>query len=183
MGKANWNKLKEGLEKYQSIMNRYNESNEISSSDDFQKSFRKFYGMNRAGFSADCYKEYFKLLDKARVNKDIDFKFVLQRLHEKSGKKHFSFTTKLLATVNPSLPVWDRKVREYLNYKYDLKFKASFKDVESCEQEYKRYCNWFIEFLKTDEAKKHIDEFDKKIPNLKITKMKKIDLMFWQMEY
>ena len=64
-----------------------------------------------------------------------------------------------------------------------MNFKDSFKDIESCEQEYKRYCSWFKDFLKKDEATKLIEEFDKKIPNVKITKMKKIDLMFWQMEY
>jgi hypothetical protein len=183
MDKVNWKNLKEGLDKYEAIMKLYKKSIQISSSDDFQSSFRNFYRMNLAGFSSDCNKEYFKLLDKARVNEKIDFKFILQRLYEKSGKKHFSFTTKLLATVNPNLPVWDSKVRKYLKYRFDLKFKDSFRDVDSCEQEYDRFCAWFKNFLKSDEATKLINEFDKKMPNVKITKMKKIDLMFWQMEY
>ena len=183
MSKVNWKNLKEGLEKYQLIMNEYKKSIEISSSDDFQKSYRNFYGMNRAGMSSACNKTYFRLLDKAANSEEIDFKYVLQRLYAESGKKYFSFTTKLLATANPNLPVWDKKVRKYLNFQFSLKFKDSFKDIESCEQEYHRYCAWFKNFLKSDDATKLINEFDKKIPNVKITKMKKIDLMFWQMEY
>jgi len=183
MSKVNWKNLKEGLEKYQLIMNEYKKSIEISSSDDFQKSYRNFYGMNRAGMSSACNKTYFRLLDKAANSEEIDFKYVLQRLYAESGKKHFSFTTKLLATANPNLPVWDKKVRKYLNSQFSLKFKDSFEDIESCEQEYHRYCAWFKNFLKSDDATKLINEFDKKIPNVKITKMKKIDLMFWQMEY
>jgi len=183
MVKVNWSKLNEGLEKYQSIMDQYQKSKSVTSSDDFQKLFRSFYGMNRSGLSASCYKEYFKLLDEARGNRNVEFKSVLQSLFKKSGKKHFSFTSKLLATANPNLPVWDSKVRRYLKFQFDLKFKNSFKDIESCEHEYERYCSWFKDFLEKDEAAKLIKEFDKKVPNVKITKMKKIDLMFWQMEY
>jgi hypothetical protein len=183
MEKINWKNLKEGLDKYQEIMKQYSKSKEISSSDDFQTSYRKFYGMNRAGFTLESKKEYFKLLDEVKLNKEIDFKFVLQSLYSKSGKKHFSFTTKLLATANPHLPVWDSKVRKYLNYRFDLKLKNSFKDLESCENEYNRYCDWFKDFLVTDDAKRLISQFDAKNPNVKITKMKKIDLMFWQMVY
>jgi hypothetical protein len=183
MTKVNWKNLEKGLLKYEFIMNQYKKLKNVSSSDEFQKLYLNFYGMNRAGMSSACKKEYFKLLDKAALNKEIEFKYILQRLYAESGKKHFSFTTKLLATANSNLPVWDKKVREYLNFQYSLKFKASFKDIESCEQEYKRYCEWFKDFLKKDEAAKLIAVFDKKIPNAKITKMKKIDLMFWQMEY
>jgi len=183
MSKVNWKNLKEGLDKYQVIMNQYKKSHEISSSYDFQKSYRNFYGMYRAGMSSACDKTYFSLLNKSANSEEIDFKYVLQRLYAESGKKHFSFTTKLLATANPNLPIWDKKVRKYLNFRFNMNFKDSFKDIESCEQEYKRYCVWFKDFLKKDEATKLIEEFDKKIPNVKITKMKKIDLMFWQMEY
>jgi hypothetical protein len=183
MEKINWKNLKDGLYKYQSIMKQYNESTEISSSEEFQKLFFNFYGMNRAGFTLEAKKEYFKLLDKTKEEKGIDFKFVLQRIHLKSGKKHFSFSTKLLATADAHLPVWDSKVRRYLNYRFDLKFKNSFKDIDSCVQEYSRYCEWFNEFLITEEAKKLIKQFDKEMPSVKITNMKKIDLMLWQMEY
>ena len=183
MNNINWKNIREGLEKYQSIMDQYKNSKSISSSDEFQKLFRSFYGMNRAGMSASCYKEYFCLLDEARVNNNFEFKFVLKSLFEKSGKKHFSFTSKLLATANPNLPVWDSKVRRYLNFKFNLKFKNSFRDIDSCEHEYDRYCSWFKDFLKSDEATTLIHEFDKNMPNVKITKMKKVDLMFWQMEY
>ncbi len=183
MEKINWKNLKDGLIKYQAIMEQYAKSPEISSSDEFQKLYLNFYGMNRAGFTLEAKKEYFKLLDNAKEEKGFDFKFVLQRIYLKSGKKHFSFTTKLLATADPNLPVWDSKVRGYLNHRFDLKLKNSFKDIESCEKEYKRYCDWFNYFLNTDEATKLIKQFDKEIPNLKITMMKKIDLILWQMEY
>lgn len=183
MEKINWKNLKVGLDKYQEIMKLYKMSLEISSSDDFQNLYRNFYGMNRAGFSLETKKEYFKLLDAANLNKEIDFKIVLHSLYQKSGKKHFSFTSKLLATANPNLPVWDSKVRKYLNYRFDLKLKSSFKDLESCEDEYKRYCDWFNNFLVTEDARRLISQFDINIPKAKITKMKKIDLMLWQMEY
>jgi hypothetical protein len=183
MSKVNWSRLEEGLNKYQSIMEFYEQSERISTSDEFKKKYRNFYGMNRGKIPDEFYREYFDLLDLAKMKKDLDFNLVLQRLYVTSGKKHVSFTSKLLASANPNLPVWDSKVRRYLKFKFDLKFKNSFKDIESCEQEYMRYCSWFKDFLKKDEATKLIEEFDKKIPNVKITKMKKIDLMFWQMEY
>jgi hypothetical protein len=47
MSKVNWNKLKDGLKKYQSIMEFYEQSERISTSDEFKKLYRNFYGMNR----------------------------------------------------------------------------------------------------------------------------------------
>jgi len=183
MNKINWNKLEIGLKKYQSIMKLYKQSVKISTSEVFKNEYMKFYGMNRGKKSIEFQKLYFKILDQAKVKQDLEFKFVLESLFKIGGKKEFSFTSKLLATANPNLPVWDSKVRKFINHKYKTNFTDYYGDINSCVEKYNKFNSWFKYFLKTEQAIKLLLEFDKKIPNSKITKMKKIDLMFWQMEY
>ena len=86
----------------------------------------------------------------------------------------------MLATIDPKLPVWDSNVRNLLNNKYKTNFKQSYKEISECVEAYNELCNWYKLFLKSPEASSLIAAFDTHFPKSKISKIKKIDFIFWQ---
>jgi hypothetical protein len=182
MTNINWIKIEIGLEKYNEIMTLYACSSNLSKDYLFQKKYKAFYKLNFAKKSDDFYKVYFMLLNKISKSGNSDIDKVLKYLHKVEEKKELSFASKMLATIDPNLPVWDSKVRNVLKVKYKTNFKATYKDIIECVEAYKVFCNWYKLFLKTPEANSFIAEFDKHFPKSKISKMKKLDFIFWQME-
>jgi len=128
------------------------------------------------------YRNYFKLFEQMRNGKKLTIGDLLKKLFESEEKKELSFASKMLATIDSNLPVWDSKVRNVLKVKYKTNFKATYKDIIECVEAYNMYCNWYKLFLKTTEANSFIADFDKHFPKAKISKMKKLDFIFWQME-
>lgn len=181
MAKINWEKIGKGLDKYRCIMALYNDSFDLSKEDLFQKRFKGFYRMGRR--SEEYYKDYFRLFEQMREGKKLTIGEVLNKLYLSEKRKELSFASKMLATIDPKLPVWDSNVRNLLNNKYKTNFKQSYKEISECVAAYNQLCNWYKIFLKSPEAKVLILEFDAHFPNQKITIMKKIDFIFWQTSF
>jgi hypothetical protein len=178
MNQINWEKIGKGLEKYRCIMALYNDSFDLSKEDLFQKRFKGFYRMGRK--PEKYYRDYFRLFEQIRNGKKLTIAEVLYKLFESEKRKELSFASKMLATTDPNLPVWDSKVRDVLNNKYKTNFKDTYKEISECIEAYYSLCNWYKLFLKSPEAKALISEFDICFPKSKISKIKKIDFIFWQ---
>ena len=136
--------------------------------------------MNTARKDEQFYRVYFKTLKKAKEDASIDMLSVLSQLKRASNKNEISFASKLLATIDPKLPIWDSRVRERINEIGGLKLKATYKSTDECVSAYNSLLSWYKQFMKTDKAKSMIADFDIHFPNQKITAIKKIDFIFWQ---
>ena len=180
MNQINWEKIGKGLEKYVEIMTLYKCSSNISKDELFQKKYRIFYGINAAHKSADFCNFYFNLLHKLSKDKNDNIQFILKQLLKIENTKELSFGSKMIATFDTSMPVWDKNVRRFLNFKYKTNFKDTYKEISECIEAYDSLCNWYKLFLKSPEAKALISEFDIRFPKSKISKIKKIDFIFWQ---
>ena len=89
-----------------------------------------------------------------------------------------SFSSKLVATINPKLPVWDQQVLKNLKLKAPL-----YGDKERLNKTKKLYDSikeWYRDYLNTIEGRKKVTEFDQRFPNSGISNIKKIDLILWQ---
>ena len=76
--------------------------------------FRGFY-FRGAGVNDRYQDSYFKILEREKGNPSVSFKATLNELPELPiGKPSPSYTSKLVATVNPNRPVWDSNVWECL---------------------------------------------------------------------
>lgn len=84
----------------------------------FQSNYRKYWAMNAARLGADFYAVYFGLL----ASKDagtIPLKVCCERLCAASTRLNgsqtiqFSFSTKLLHTANPRIPIYDSRVARF----------------------------------------------------------------------
>lgn len=178
--KIDWSKIETGLLKYNEIMSLYKCSENIDKDEVLHRRYKSFYKMNTARKDAQFYKIYFRVLKKAKEGDSIDILSVLSQLKRISNKNEISFASKLLATIDPKLPIWDSRVRERINEIGDLKLKETYKTTGECVNAYNSLLAWYKQFMKTDKAKKMIAEFDSHFPNQKITSIKKVDFIFWQ---
>ena len=168
--------LKEGLIKYLEIMDMLYKVN-VSEDRDFQKKYNHFYRMRQR--KAEFYQLYYDYMEQMKHNNaTITFEDVFSYIQEKTSRCETSFSSKLLATINPNMPVWDSFVLENLGIK---KIYPSAKDKEiKIVSAYNKICQWYEKFINTEEAKLIVDTFDEIYPHTEITDTKKIDLFLWQ---
>ena len=141
----------------------------------FQKKYDAFYRVRRG---AEWREIYFDILARYQEMSNPSFEGILLELYHRTNRIEASFASKLLATINPSKPIWDSNVLNALNLEMDkdpMKAKAK-KTVEL----YKKICEWYQCFEKTDLAVEWIKVFDREFPEfISFSSTKKIDFLLW----
>jgi hypothetical protein len=168
-------KIEVGLTKYLNLMDQVHKV-DVSEDNEFQKRYNGFYRMRQR--KPIFYKDYFDFME-ANKNKGITYNEVLNHFYEKFGRIEASFSSKLLATINPNMPVWDEFVLQNLNLK-----KPTYSDKNRLNKTidlYSQISKWYDEFLASNESEEMLTLFNKRYPNTNITNVKKIDLILWQM--
>lgn len=162
-----------GIDKYQFIMKQAKETN-VSIDDDFQRIFNGFYKVRRNEEWRKIYYEHFE-----NVKDGIPtFATILTHLYKHTGNVEPSFSSKMLATIFPDKPIWDRYVLQNLN----LELIGSTKEerLANAITLYSDIENWYANFLHTNKAKECIEAFDRIMPDYKhISNIKKIDFILW----
>lgn len=91
---------------------------DLATSPGYQSRYRKYWMMNAARLGQEYVDAYFDLLVRARSN-EPDIKMVASALYEipcnSKGKKalQYSFSTKLLHALDPTLPIYDSQVAAF----------------------------------------------------------------------
>lgn len=162
-----------GLDKYEMIM-RLASSTDVSHDPGFQRSFNAFYRIRR---NAEWRKCYYDLFEQAKA-KHYDFADVIRILFEKTGNVEASFSSKMIATIDPDKPIWDQYVIRNLGL--ELKGKTPQERVENAVKLYGMIEEWFGEYLQTEEARANILVFDSMLPSYTwLSNVKKIDFLLW----
>ena len=162
-----------GLDKYKTIMGIVN-TVDVSIDADFQRVFNGFYLVRR---NAEWRKVFYDFFEGAK-KKPISFEEILTYLYEKTGYIEPSFSSKMLATLDPSKPIWDRYVIQ--NLQIELQGKTKSDKLKNAIKLYGDIEIWYTEFLKTDKAKECIAAFDTALPNYSwISDIKKVDAILW----
>lgn len=162
-----------GLDKYQFIMEQVNKT-DISIDAEFQRIFNGFYIVRRNEEWRKAYYEYFESVKKGTPT----FTSILIHLYECTGNIEPSFSSKMLATIFPDKPIWDRYVVQNLNM--ELKGRTKQERLENAMVLYTDIERWYADFLQTDKAKECIEVFDHVMPDYKhISSIKKIDSILW----
>ncbi len=120
---------------------------------------------------------YFNFMEKYKT-KDVIFEEVLRYFHSSFGRIEASFSSKLMATINPDKPVWDEFVLKNLGITKPATYSKN--RIEKTVAVYKQIEYFYDEFLQTMECQELVAIFDMHFPNTKITKSKKVDLLLWQ---
>lgn len=147
---------------------------DISENEKFQKIFNGFYKVRRNQDWRYKYYEYFQDIK----DKKLSFELIITHLEQSLGRVEPSFSSKMLATINPEMPIWDSKVLNCLGLENAW---DSQRTVKNAIDIYNQIVEWYKEYLKTEEAKHNIKVFDMWFPQYtkKISDVKKIDYILW----
>jgi hypothetical protein len=167
-----------GLIKYLSLRDRIHQVN-VSKDEQFQKDYNHFFRIRQK--SEVFYAEYYKFMEKHKGDNELTFETVLNHLHKKIESVEASFASKLLSMINPDMPVLDSRVLENLGIKR-VRHSDSNEWIKRNVAAYQAICEWYENHFKSGEATKWIKLFDEHYPEAKgkITGVKKIDLILWQ---
>lgn len=165
-------KREKDLVKYQWIMEKF------AAGDCGAEFRRKYCGFYRVRRDQAWQREYFGLMDRYAKRKGVAFGEILLRLWQKTGRLECSFASKMLATLDDSMPIWDGRVLSALSLK--LTGKTPEEKLSNAVLLYERIVSWYGEFQKTEQAFEMVRRFDETFPGLsEISSVKKIDFFLW----
>lgn len=172
----------ESIELYSIIKKEY-ENSDVSVNDKFQRAYRKFHGMDHVGFNEDFINKYFKLIEKYRNQTVLDSEKVfidLDRIKnfEDNDALLFSFATKLMCTIDDSIPIYDKEVCDIFSFTepMDVDF-AMVIDILMDQQEILQA--HFNEIIESNLLPVTIRMFDEKFSDTNFSMVKKLDFIFW----
>lgn len=163
------------LEQYLSIMGKVGIV-DVSSDCDFQREFNYFYKLRR---NAEWRKEFYRLFEDCKSMKDISFERILYTLYERTGNIEASFSSKLLATLNPDMPIWDSIVLSRFGLKPSTSTNKKIR-LENTVAIYQAIVNWYQDFLQTPDVQEFLSGFNEAFPEFSmISATKKVDFILW----
>ncbi len=169
-------KAKDWFVKYKNLMDDIYNTN-ISVDKDFQRKFNHFYKLRQR--NSDFYKMYYDFLENNKTNKKIEFKEILEYFKIHLSRFEPSFSSKILSTINPDMPIWDSFVIKNIWFKAPSQTSKNRFNETIYLYEKMRYIYQII--LKSEKGRDMINLFDLNIPNSWITDIKKIDFILWQL--
>ena len=162
-----------GFDKYQYIMDQVRKTN-IATDAVFQRTFNGFYIVRR---NEIWRKVYYELFEKVKTETPT-FESILTYMYEQTGNIEPSFSSKMLASIFPEKPIWDRYVVQ--NLTMELVGTTKQERLENAIILYANIEKWYADFLQTDKAKECVELFDRVMPDYKhISNIKKIDSILW----
>ena len=171
--------VKDGLIKYKTIMELFRNT-DVSKDISFQRKYKGFYRMRF--FIDDSIVTYFNFLEKYKnINPKPTFINTLTYFFEVNNKFQYSFVSKLLATLDPELPVWDQNVLSLFGKKNPGNWLPKGKKIEEANEIYNKLIEWYKHFLTNKEGCNWEKFFDGIHPNSNITPTKKVDFVLWQL--
>ena len=163
-----------GIDKYKKILNMFNDKKVDLTSDEFTDCFNGFYKVRRGD---DWQQDYYKFFNNNRNNKNISFDEILDYMYKKTGNIEASFSSKMLATINPKMPIWDQYVLKNLGIKVIGKTKEA--RLKNTKEVYKKIIDEVENTLKDEKIQDAINDFRKYFSDYDITDVKILDFILW----
>lgn len=143
-------------------------------SPEFQRAFNGYYRIQR---NEEWRQHYYDLFVKAKAER-FSFEQIISELYRLTGNVEASFSSKMLATIDASKPIWDQYVLQNLGL--ELTGKSQEEKLQNTVVLYNRIVRWYVDYLTTDEARENIREFDRLLPEYAwVSETKKIDCLLW----
>ena len=162
-----------GFNKYKQIMERVRNTN-VSSDKDFQRTFNSYYRIRRNEEWQTIFYDLFETIKDSEPS----FEQIIRVLYKNTGNIEASFSSKMLATINSDMPIWDRYVVH--NLCLNVKGKTKEEQLRCTVDLYDQMVRWYSIFLDTPNGRECIEEFDRILPEYKwMSSVKKIDFYLW----
>lgn len=147
---------------------------DISKDANFQTTFNAFYKVRRNKKWRGIFYEYFESI---KNNKNIKFEEILEHIYKATGRIEASFSSKMLATINSNMPIWDQYVLKNLNLKVLGKTKKE--KLDNTIKTYYEIVDIEREELKREDIKQLIKEFKQNFKEYEISDIKILDYILW----
>lgn len=153
----------------------------------FKYLFKNYYfRRNLYYYSNEFFKNYFskfseqtlqeRIIKSENINEII--KEILEALYKKNDKLNFSYTTKMIHTINPEYPIYDSNVVNALKLKSYYK-KDKEKRIDQYLKNYNEIHNIYNQIILKGDLNEIIDEFSKTRDISKLNNIKILDYIFW----
>ena len=166
-------KMRIGIERYQFIMEKVRQV-DVSSDEGFQKTYENFYTLGR--YPKEFRRDYFAYMGRGKEAKP-SFEETLSYFL-KYGTLEVSFSSKLVHTLDPEQPIWDRNVTDK-HFGYKIPAYGTKDREKKILDRYERYKREFLKYMASDDGKAVIQAFDQAFPKTAFTDLKKVDFVLW----
>ena len=169
------NNAQQGIKQYLEIMRLFPRVN-VALNEKFQEKYNAFYRVRQR--KEQWYQVYYQYMESQK-GIEVSFSQALRYFQKHLGRYEPSFSSKLVATHNPNMPIWDRNVLKIIGieipaYTSPLKFKKA-------ETTYLEMQNWYRGFISSHEGIMIINKFNELISGAElITNTKKVDFVLWK---
>jgi len=166
--------IEPSLRKYIEIMNLVHNV-DVSEDTSFQRLYNGYYRVRQR--KPEFYSRYYSFMESNKI-KGVSFKDALLYLYREFGWIEASFSSKLVATINPDMPIWDSVVLGHLQLHRPQY--ASRDRIKKTIDIYDKICDWYQRFLHSSDGMDMIRAFDQAYPYTDISAVKKVDFILWQ---
>lgn len=149
----------------------------------FRYLFKKFYLSSSARFFTEkSYNLYFSILSGLKITKldninDI-IKYLLEKLKPMRNKLEYSYTSKILHTINPKFPIYDSYIRKVLNLK-EIEGGSNDQRINNFLNQYNKIIQIYREIIKNNLLETAIKKLGKKRDISRLSPVKAIDFLLW----
>ena len=148
---------------------------------EFRKIFNGFYKIRQK--SQEWYDKYYELMEEQKKEQRT-FEEILIQLNNVKPSVEVSFASKLIATINPDMPIWDQYVLRNLGLEDEWKkcsVASKEERIKKAVDIYERIQTFYSDFQSSDEGKECIRVIDEALPKYadRISYAKKIDYILW----
>ena len=171
------NRAKPGIAKYLAIMDKV-DAVDVSTDASFQSMFKGFYRVRQKPVA--WYGAYFSLMQQLKGSRPT-FDVVLDSLSTALGNNvcEASFSSKLVATLDPWQPIWDKYVLANTGHKPPASTAPD--KFAQAKRGYASIASWYATFLTSKNGKCWIRAFNDNVDQYwKVTDLKKVDFILWQ---
>ena len=171
----NLKKRKKDMDRYARIMDGVWTTN-VSADRKFQKTFNGFYRVRR---DENWQKIFYDLFESCKTMESRSFELILRTIFEKTGRIEASFSSKMLASLDPQMPIWDSVVLARLGLK-PISSTNKEKRIQDAVEIYQTIEYWYRGFLQADGAQDILKQFDAAFSEYTgFSPVKKIDFLLW----
>lgn len=163
-----------GLEKYcwlQAALAK----RDVARDREFQTRFNAFYRVRR---NSAWQAHFYSLLQQSK-SEPQSFADILRALHAATGRVEASFASKLVASVDPNMPVIDAFVLKSLNLWLPRPAPIEMRLARIVEL-HERLRGIFSDYLDSDMGRHVVARFEESYPDCQVTRVKMLDLVLWQ---
>ncbi len=169
------NNARKGIRQYLEITRLFSVT-DVSLNTEFQRKYNNFYRVRQR--DKHFYETYYQYMQCLK-GQNVEFQQVLRFLHSKLNRFEPSFSSKLAATHNPNLPIWDEIVLTNAGIKRPSSY--SIDRMNKTTATYEKIKEWYSRYMNSEEGHLVVNLFDDIVDeSSSITDLKKVDFVLWR---